>query len=146
MDQIELQVGRFRMAEIDVFVLKNDLVYWSYLQRYTDRNFYNKPGGKTWNQKQLAGCFLYSSYLNGFHFRLSRAMVWIVGSFPDQVSSPSKQVLLKMSRSASVCWQLECRCRLITETRGGERKLGFCGGFYALICVIGKQIDLSYLP
>ena len=47
MDQIELQVGRFRMAEIDVFVLKNDLVYRSYLQRYTDRNFYNKPGGKT---------------------------------------------------------------------------------------------------
>ena len=57
MDQIELQVGRFRMAEIDVFVLKNDLVYRSYLQRYTDRNFYNKPGGKTWNQKQLADAF-----------------------------------------------------------------------------------------
>ena len=88
---------------------------------------------KNLKPETVGWCFLYSSYLNGFHFWLTRAMVWIVGSFPVpsvQVSSPNR-----------FCWRWVALPPCVDKWNVGAGSLprpgeerenwGFCGGFYA---------------
>ena len=75
-------------------------------------------------------------------------MVWIVGSFPDQVSKCPAQ-------ANRFCWRWVALPPCVDNwnvgagslPRPGEERESwvFVESFMPLICVIGKQIDLSYL-
>ena len=75
-------------------------------------------------------------------------MVWIVGSFPV----PSVQVSAQTgsAEDESLCLRVLTSGMLVQahyrDQGRREKAEGFCEGFMPLICVIGKQIDISYLP
>ena len=50
-----------------------------------------------------------------------------------------------MSRSASVCWQVECWCRLITETRGRESWVLWRFLCLSFVSSVNKLIFLTFL-